>query len=258
LGSNISALEVDGNFDDCQRLVKSAFLNKNLRKKIQLSSANSINIARLLPQSAYYHWAMKEIGIKSSVIFSVPSGNFGNLTGGLIAKKMGLPVEKFIASTNVNDVVPDYLKTGIINPKPSVHTISNAMDVGNPSNLDRIISLYGYDIEKIRSDITGSSFTDNETIETIQTVFSESNYIMEPHTAVGYSGLLAYQKLIHRQEVGIVLSTAHPAKFPESIEGAIRQKVPIPKEIRDCFHKEMKKISISKQEENLSEILLSV
>lgn len=257
LGGNISALEVAGSFDDCQRLVKSAFLDQHLRKKIQLSSANSINIARLLPQSVYYHWAYREMGIQSPVVFSVPSGNFGNLTGGLLAKKMGLPVEKFVASTNANDVVPAYLKTGAFSPKPSVHTISNAMDVGNPSNLDRMISLYRNDINKMRSDIEAFWFSDEDTVNTMKHVFEETHYVLDPHTAVGYSGLKKYQTIVNKQTAGIILSTAHPAKFSECIEPAIGQPISIPEKLNECLDKKMYKMSLPNDENALSEILLT-
>jgi len=257
LGGNISALEVEGSFDDCQRLVKSAFLNQHLRKKIQLSSANSINIARLLPQSVYYHWAYQEMEMEFPAVFSVPSGNFGNLTGGLIAKKMGLPVEKFIASTNMNNAVPVYLETGVFYPKPSVQTISNAMDVGNPSNLDRMTSLYGNDIDNIRSEIMGMSFNDQETIRAIRDIFEETRYILDPHTAVGYLGLNKYHKVFNKNAVGIILSTAHPSKFSECIEPAIGQSIPIPERLNECLDKRMYKMSLPNDENALSEVLLT-
>jgi len=257
LGGNISALEVEGSFDDCQRLAKSAFLNQHLRKKIQLSSANSINIARLLPQSVYYHWAYQEMEMEFPAVFSVPSGNFGNLTGGLIGKKMGLPVEKFIASTNVNDVVPVYLETGVFYPKPSVQTISNAMDVGNPSNLDRMTSLYGNDIDNIRFEIMGMSFNDQETIRAIRDIFEETRYILDPHTAVGYLGLNKYHKDFNKNAVGIILSTAHPSKFSECIEPAIGQSIPIPERLNECLDKRMYKMSLPNDENALSEVLLT-
>ena len=256
-GGNITALEIDGSFDDCQRMVKSAFMDKNLRERILLSSAKSINIARLLPQSVYYYWAIKEIGRYSSIVFSVPSGNFGNITGGLLAKKMGLPVDTFVASTNINDVVPEYLKTGIYHTKPSVQTLSNAMDVGDPSNFARILALYDNNIDKIRSEFTGFTFNDAETVETIKRVFAESNYIMDPHTAVGYSGLQEYQKSLHYPCTGIVLATAHPAKFPECIEPAIDQKIPIPQQLNNCMDKDMVKTSLSSHEKDLKEFLLN-
>lgn len=257
LGGNITALEIDGNFDDCQRMVKAAFMDKNLRERIFLSSANSINIARLLPQSVYYYWAIKKIRKYSSIVFSVPSGNFGNITGGLLAKKMGLPVDTFVTSTNINDVVPEYLKTGIYHTKPSVQTLSNAMDVGDPSNFARILALFDNDIDKIRSELTGFTFNDRETVETIKRVYEKTNYIMDPHTAVGYSGLHEYQKSLHTPCEGIVLATAHPAKFPESIEPAIGQKIPIPQQLNTCLNKDMVKISLSRNEKDLKEFLLN-
>jgi threonine synthase len=189
LGQNITALEVDGSFDDCQRLVKEAFLDEELTTKFFLTSANSINIARLIPQSFYYFYAWSRLKEKSNVVFSVPSGNFGNLTAGLIAKRMGLPIRHFVASTNINDIVPEYLRTGHFNPKSSQSTISNAMDVGNPSNFARMMDLYQNDHEKLKSDVLGFDFSDAETQTTMCEVFARSKYIIDPHGAVGYLGL---------------------------------------------------------------------
>jgi threonine synthase len=257
LGDNITSLEIDGSFDDCQNMVKSVFMDRDLREKIELSSANSINIARLLPQSVYYFWAVRQIDNQAPVIFSVPSGNFGNLTGGILAKKMGLPVENFVISTNINDVVPKYLKTGIYHARSSIHTLSNAMDVGDPSNLARIRNLYGQDIEKIRSELTGFAFTDDETIETITNTFLETNYILDPHTAVGYSGLQDYRKATGSRNPGVVLATAHPAKFPECIEPAIDQKIPVPQRLNNLMDREICKTPMPNRSEDLKEFLLS-
>ena len=184
-GGNITALEVEGSFDDCQQMVKEAFLDQNLNQQCSLSSANSINIARLLPQSVYYAWAWKQIGTDKSIVFSVPSGNFGNLTGGIIAKHMGLPVEKFIAATNANDVFPRYLETGEFNAMPSKQTISNAMDVGRPSNFDRILKIYNENVNEVRHDLISWSFQDNQTKYAIQYTKDKLNYLADPHTALG-------------------------------------------------------------------------
>jgi threonine synthase len=190
LSANITAIEIDGTFDDCQALVKQAFLDKELNEKLTLSSANSINIARLIPQSFYYIYAYKQLDDKSlPLYFSVPSGNFGNMTAGLFAKKMGLPITKMIAATNSNDVFTVYHETGKFEPKQSVQTISNAMDVGNPSNFARMMDLYGNDAEKVREDIAAYSYNNEQTADCIKKVFNDYNYVMCPHTAVGYLGM---------------------------------------------------------------------
>ncbi len=213
LGENITALEIDGTFDDCQSIVKSAFLDKDLNDKYRLSSANSINIARLLPQSLYYFEAYKQLKDKGRhLVFSIPSGNFGNLTAGLLAKRMGLPVGKFIAATNANDIVPEYLKSGEYAPKPSVQTISNAMDVGNPSNFQRMEDLYGSTWNSMKKDIVGYSYSDGQTKEAIKVIHDKYGYVMDPHGAVGYLALEAYQSVVKNTN-GVILETAHPAKF---------------------------------------------
>lgn len=257
LGGNITALEIDGSFDDCQLMVKTAFQDKELNESKSLSSANSINIARLLPQSVYYFWVHKQISQDEPIIISVPSGNFGNLTGGLLAKKMGLPVEKFIASTNRNDVVPKYLDSGKFEPRSSIHTISNAMDVGDPSNLSRIQKLYNYDLNKIRNDIVGYTYSDDETIDSISKTFSNNHIILDPHTAVGYAGLLEYKKEFKSDAPGVVLSTAHPAKFIESVEPAIGEKIHIPNRLQHFMGREMLKIEMSNRMSDLKEFLLT-
>ncbi|MEQ8170008.1 MAG: threonine synthase [Candidatus Eremiobacterota bacterium] len=240
-GNNITALEIDGTFDDCQKLVKEAFLDKELTGILSLTSANSINIARLIPQSFYYFYACSRVKDRP-VIFSVPSGNFGNLTAGLIAKKMGLEVHKFIASTNINDIVPQYLKTGQFISKPSKKTISNAMDVGNPSNFARILSLYDFDIHKIRKDIEGYSFTDEETCNIMCELYEKSGYITDPHGAVGYLGLKAYEKTHKGNFNRIFLETAHPAKFMDIIEPVINTTIEIPERLKITLKKEKKSI----------------
>ncbi len=237
LGENISALEIDGTFDDCQALVKKAFLDNELTSKIRLSSANSINIARLIPQSFYYFEAFKQIDSKGKpVVFSVPSGNFGNLTAGLFAQKMGLLIHQFIAATNANDVVPQYLETGEYKPTPSVRTLSNAMDVGNPSNFARMLDLFSSTWNNMTSKIKGYRFTDKETIQAVKDVFQEYNYIIDPHGAVAYLALKEYQK--ENDVVGIVLETAHPTKFLDDMEGILEQKLPIPERLASLANKE--------------------
>jgi threonine synthase len=232
LGKNITALEVTGSFDDCQRMVKQAFLDKALNEKFNLSSANSINIARLIPQTFYYFNAYAQLrrsGDDRPVIFSVPSGNFGNLTAGLIAQRMGLPVAHFIASTNVNDEVPKYLQHGVFEPRASLHTLSNAMDVGNPSNFARMLDLFDHDVNAMRSRISGYSFTDEETLQAIEQVFGQKKYIMCPHTAIAYMGLKAYLKENAKENMaGIFLSTAHPCKFPDVYKEEIRKQLTYP------------------------------
>jgi threonine synthase len=237
LGANITALEIDGTFDDCQALVKQAFLDKDLNEKIYLSSANSINIARLIPQSLYYIYAYKQLENKDkALIFSIPSGNFGNLTAGLFAKKMGLPISRIIASTNSNDIFTHYLKSGEFSPKPSVKTISNAMDVGNPSNFARIMDIYGDDLEKVKTDISAYSFSDNETAQCIKEVYQKYNYLMCTHTAVGYLGMDAYlSENPNSASNNIVLSTAHPVKFSEVVEPIIEDVIAIPERLKKAM-----------------------
>ncbi|HZL10568.1 MAG TPA: threonine synthase [Prolixibacteraceae bacterium] len=221
LGNNITSLEIDGTFDDCQRLVKSAFLDKELNKALVLTSANSINVARFLPQAFYYFNAyarLREAGITDDLVFSVPSGNFGNLTAGLFAKFMGLPVKRFIAGNNENDIVYKYLKTGKYNPRASVATIANAMDVGDPSNFARILELYNHSHKDISADTVGYRYSDDEIRETMKQVFEDDKYMVDPHGAVGYRALKADLKA---GEVGVFLETAHPAKFTETVEGVL-------------------------------------
>jgi threonine synthase len=241
LGLNITALEVQGTFDDCQRLVKQAFLDKELRDTFFLTSANSINIARLIPQSFYYFQGYAQRSLRQKpVVFSVPSGNFGNLTGGLLAKRMGLPVKQFVAATNVNDVVPAYLKTGNMIPRPSKHTLSNAMDVGNPSNFARLMDLYHHELHAISRDIVGYAFTDAETAEAMRQISAEKDYILDPHGAVGYLGLKQYLSEHDPDINGIFLETAHPAKFKDVVETAIHKTFPLPPTL-DRFVKGQKK-----------------
>lgn len=229
LGRNITALEVDGTFDDCQRLVKTAFLDSELRDQYFLTSANSINIARLIPQTFYYFYGYARRQRRDKpVVFSVPSGNFGNLTAGLFAKRMGLPVARFVAATNRNDVVPEYLRDGVMTSRPSVQTISNAMDVGNPSNFARMMDLYQNDVEAVRRDIVGYAFSDPETQAAIAHVSRETGYVLDPHGAVGYLGMKKFLTDSALDANGIFLETAHPAKFREVVEEALGTPIALP------------------------------
>ncbi len=257
LGQNITALEVAGTFDDCQRMVKEAFLDKELNEKMNLSSANSINISRLIPQSFYYFYAyaqLKKAG--KPVVFCTPSGNFGNICAGLIAKRMGLPVQKFVAATNANDIVPKYLWTGLFEPKPSVATISNAMDVGNPSNFARIQALFDNDLEKTKSEIIGKAYNDEATRKAMKAVFNETGYIMCPHTAVAYLGLSEYLKESGSEAAGVFLSTAHPAKFIDIVEETIDKKIAIPEKLELVLKKEKKSILMSNIFNDFKQFLL--
>jgi threonine synthase len=227
LGKNITALEVNGTFDDCQRLVKQAFLDQELNESFFLTSANSINIARLIPQSFYYFYAWSRLPKNKNIVFSIPSGNFGNLTAGLIAKRMGLPIQHFIAATNINDIVPHYLNTKEFLPKSSASTISNAMDVGNPSNFARMLDLFHHDHSAMKKEITGYSFTDEETRDAMREVFEKFKYTLDPHGAIGFLGLKKYQSQ-DPESVGVFLETAHPAKFLEVVESTLQRDVSIP------------------------------
>ena len=245
LGANITALEVDGVFDDCQRMVKRAFLDEEITGKRKLTSANSINIARWLPQLFYFLFAYKQAKIKGKeLVFSVPSGNFGNICAGIVAHKLGMPVKQFVASVNSNDIVPNYLKTGKYEPKPSVATISNAMDVGDPSNFIRIQKLFNNDLEELSRKLTSYSYSDAETKKAMKAIFSETGYIADPHGAVGYLGLKKYME-DHPDVYGIFLETAHPVKFLPVVSEVIPQEIPIPQQIQEVMHKEKKSISIS-------------
>ncbi len=255
LGNNITALEVNGTFDDCQRMVKEAFADEELKTKMQLSSANSINVARFLPQAIYYFYAYAQLKDKSKpFVFSIPSGNYGNLTAGLIAKHAGLPIQNFIASANINNVVPEYLRTGIFNTRSSASTISNAMDVGNPSNFSRILELYSNSWDKIKSEIEGYSFTDEETRQIISDVYQKHEYILDPHGAVAYLGLSEYMK---KNDVnGIFFETAHPAKFFETVEKQIPVKVNIPERLEKSLSKEKNTIEIGNSLNDLKHVLI--
>jgi len=258
LGKNIIALEVDGVFDDCQEMVKKAFLDEELNQKIRLSSANSINIARLLPQSFYYAYALGELQKRglSVPVFSVPSGNFGNLTGGLFSMKMGMPAHRFLAATNANDTVPIYLNGGDFTPKKSVQTISNAMDVGNPSNFDRILSLFNGNREKIRKYIKGFSYSDDETRETILETYQKYDYIACPHTAIGLRAAREYLERTGERRPVVTLSTAHPVKFREVIELVIGKRLEPTEELQGLMEKESHSLPMKADYSRFKEFLL--
>jgi threonine synthase len=259
LGENITALEVEGTFDDCQRLVKQAFLDEDLNRRLNLSSANSINISRLIPQSFYYLQAVAQLarmGDSRPAVFSVPSGNFGNLTAGLFAERMGMPCHGFVASTNVNDEVPRYLATGTFTPRPSLHTISNAMDVGNPSNFQRMEELFSHDARMMADRIGGYSFTDEQTREAIRSVFGDTGYIMCPHTAVAWLGLKRY--LRDHPDSGVApvfLSTAHPCKFEEVYDQDMRSRLVYPGQVKAFGTQEKRSTRIGPDYDRLKKLL---
>tara|TARA_R110002096_G_scaffold225665_2_gene414989 strand:- start:51 stop:1334 length:1284 start_codon:yes stop_codon:yes gene_type:complete len=246
LGQNITALEVDGVFDDCQEMVKTAFLDEEITKK--LTSANSINIARWLPQMFYFFFAYKALKSKNKeLVFSVPSGNFGNICAGIMAQKLGLPIKHFVAATNVNDTVPNFLVDGIYTPKPSKATISNAMDVGNPSNFIRIRELFNNDLETLKSAFSSYSFTDDETRETMKKIYDNSGYVADPHGAVGYLGLKKHG--LKENEFGVFLETAHPVKFLDVVEETLPVKVEIPEQIQKVINNKKVAIKASSYED---------
>jgi len=243
LGQNITALEVDGVFDDCQDMVKKAFLDTDLENK-NLTSANSINIARWLPQMFYFFFAYQQLKKHNKpLIVSCPSGNFGNICAGILAKKLGLPITHFVAATNANDIVPQFLKNGIYAPKPSIATISNAMDVGNPSNFVRIQEMYHNNLNEFSKDFSSYTYTDEETKFTMKNIFTNSGYIAEPHGAVGYLGLKK-ELQNHSDSIGVFLETAHPIKFIDVVEPVLNLQLPIPNQIESVLGKEKVSIKI--------------
>ena len=250
-GQNITALEIDGVFDDCQDMVKTAFLDETLKPLRNLTSANSINVARWLPQSFYYFFAVQELmrrKVNKPFVFSVPSGNFGNICAGFIARELGLPISHFIASTNQNDTFPRYMENGIFEPKPSVQTISNAMDVGNPSNFDRISKLFNQDLYRLKNICSSYHFSDKETHKAMQELFENTSYIADPHGAIGYLGLQKYCEE-NPDIYGVFLETAHPVKFLDVVEKAIKTKVNIPPQIEEILDRNPEKTSISSYRE---------
>ena len=256
LGQNITALEIDGVFDDCQALVKSAFMDADLNKHMNLTSANSINVARFLPQAFYYFYAyaqLKKMGKDKNVVICVPSGNFGNITAGLFGKRMGLPVSRFIAANNRNDIFYQYLLTGEYNPRPSVQTIANAMDVGAPSNFARILDLYKNSHKDICGDISGCTYNDDQIRSTIKQVFDNYKYLLDPHGAVGYQAVADGLK---PEEVGVFLETAHPAKFKDTVEPIVGP-IEIPAKLQAFMRGEKKSIELPKDFSAFKQYLLN-
>ena len=237
--SNVKAIGIDGNFDDCQALVKQAFADKPLSQKHNLMSANSINVGRVIPQSFYYFWTSLQIKAahpKRPIVYSIPSGNLGNLTGGLIAKKMGAPIDKFVAGNNDNHPFIDYLETGIYEPRPSVATLSNAMDIGRPNNFPRIVDLFDNDYEAITAVCSGSYFSNDETARHMRKVHSETGYIMCPHTAVGHLAMEAFDDAADKDYTKVTVSTAHPAKFMDDVERILHLDLPMPKSLQKSIN----------------------
>ena len=244
LGQNITALEVDGTFDDCQDIVKRAFLDDDLTEKMALTSANSINIARWMPQMFYFLFAYKQLKSKNKpIVFSVPSGNFGNICAGMLAQKLGFPFAHFIASNNANNVVERYFKTNTYSPLPSIQTISNAMDVGNPSNFVRIQKLHDNNFEALKNNLTTYSFSDEQTKEALSAIYKGSGYIADPHGAVGYLGCKSYREKNPAAQT-IFLETAHPTKFLDVVEAVIPEKIALPPQIQAVIEKEKSAIYV--------------
>lgn len=256
LGKNITALEIDGSFDDCQKLVKQAFADAELNKKLFLTSANSINVARWLPQQFYYFFAYKQWQDKNNPpVISVPSGNFGNICAGLLAHRSGLPVKHFIAACNANDVVTQYLETGNYIPKESVATLSNAMDVGSPSNFVRILQLFDREFQSLKNVMSSYAFSDEETMAIIKEVFLNTKYLLDPHGAIGYGALRKYMQL-YPCSGGIFLETAHPVKFYDVVEPVIGEKVPMPDVVNDLLKLKKKSIKMDVKYEDFRDYLL--
>ena len=257
LGQNITAVEVDGVFDDCQALVKSAFMDAELNAHMQLTSANSINVARFLPQAFYYFYAyaqMKKRGLADQLVVCVPSGNFGNICSALFGKKMGLPIKRFIAANNANDIFFKYLQTGKYEPKPSVQTIANAMDVGDPSNFARIYDLYGKSHAAITADISGATYTNEQIADTIKEVKAATGYVCDPHGACGYRAL---QEGLQAGEVGLFLETAHPAKFKDTVDAILGESIAIPAKLQAFMQGTKQSVPMSKDFADFKQFLLS-
>ncbi|NEX13406.1 MAG: threonine synthase [Prosthecochloris sp.] len=259
VGSNVTALEIYGDFDDCQRLVKQAFMDAELKQRLSLTSANSINISRLIPQTFYYAWGSLQLKARhpgKEALFSVPSGNYGNLTAGVLAKKMGFPIAHFIAGSNANDSVTRYLEEGRYEPHPTIGTLSSAMDVGNPSNFARLRHIYGDDYRAMAADISGHAVSDTETLDTIRTVYDRFGYIMDPHTAVGFRALEKFRQANGAStEPAAIMSTAHPAKFIEAIKEALDRDITIPDRLQAVLDRKKIAIPISADYRELAEFL---
>lgn len=246
LGQNITAIEVDGVFDDCQALVKSAFMDEELNRHMMLTSANSINVARFLPQAFYYFNAyarMKAMGKADQLVMCVPSGNFGNICAALFGREMGLPIKRFIAANNANDVFYNYLQTGQYEPRPSVQTLANAMDVGDPSNFARIYTLYGQSHERISQLISGATYQDEQIRETMRQCYNETGYTLDPHGACGFRAL---QEGLHEGEVGVFCETAHPAKFKEKVDDILNTDIDIPARLKAFMEGEKQSVPMSR------------
>lgn len=257
LGKNITAIEVDGTFDDCQRLVKSAFMDEELNAKMKLTSANSINVARFLPQAFYYFYGyaqLKKLGLADNAVICVPSGNFGNITAGLFGKRMGLPVKRFIAANNRNDIFYQYLLTGVYSPRPSVATLANAMDVGDPSNFARVLDLYGHSHSAICADISGCTYNDEQIAASIKDCYKTNGYILDPHGACGYQAL---KDGLKPGETGIFLETAHPAKFLEKVEAILGTKVEIPQKLQEFMKGVKQSVDMTKEFTDFKAFLLT-
>ena len=257
LGQNITALEIDGTFDDCQALVKNAFMDAELNEKMQLTSANSINVARFLPQMFYYFQAMAQLqrkGLSENVVCCVPSGNFGNICAALFAKKAGLPIKRFIAANNANSVFYEYLKTGVYTARPSIQTIANAMDVGDPSNFARIYDLYGKSHEAISADISGATYSNEQIAETIRDCHSRTGYLLDPHGACGYRAL---KENLQKGEVGFFCETAHPAKFKDTVEGIIGESIEIPERLQAFMQGTKQSVALPKEFQEFKSFLFS-
>jgi threonine synthase len=259
-GDNIHAVSIEGTFDDCQALVKEAFADQALAERFDLMSANSINVGRVVPQSFYYVWASlqaKAAYPNRPVVISVPSGNLGNLTGGLMARKMGAPIDRFVVAHNTNDPFVDYLADGEYRPRPSTPTLSNAMDIGRPNNFPRILSLFGNDVDAIREAVWGTSFDDEITARHVRRVHQETGYLMCPHTAVGHLGMEAFRELHPIEATFITVGTAHPAKFADSLEGIIHDTIPLPAPLAKAMEKTPRVTSMEPSLDALSELLAS-
>jgi len=257
LGQNITAVEVDGVFDDCQALVKSAFMDSDLQKAMTLTSANSINVARFLPQAFYYFNAyarMQEIGKADNLVICVPSGNFGNITAGLFAQQMGLPVKRFIAANNANDIFYKYLQTGKYEPKPSIQTLANAMDVGDPSNFARVYDMYDKDWETVKAHVSGATYSDDDIRATIKQCYDDNKYILDPHGACGYKAL---KDLLQEGETGVFCETAHPAKFKDTVDAILGTPVEIPERLQAFMKGTKQSVPMSKEFADFKQFLLS-
>jgi threonine synthase len=252
LGGNITALEVEGDFDDCQALVKQAFLDKELNEKLSLTSANSINIARWMPQSIYYAWMLTQIE-SNDLLVAVPSGNYGNITAAMLAKRMGFPLGKFLACSNANDVVPRYLQTADYAPEPTIATYANAMDVSKPSNFPRMQELYDSSYQAIRADVSGFSLSDDEILQTISDCKQETGYLLDPHGAIGYAGL---KQTLKPEQKGVFLETAHPIKFAPTMAKALGEELPMPDFAADLMTKEKESEKIGKGYDGFRDWLL--